>query len=70
MITPEQIEEHYQKHIDFYGDNWLAAFEDMIHFRQMIEQARFYVSRHAGSPQADDWLEKYQKIVDIENDNV
>jgi hypothetical protein len=68
MKTDKEIDDYYQQHIEFYGDNWGAGFENTIYFRQMIEQARFYVSRHAGSPQADEWLEKYQKLVDIEND--
>jgi len=66
--SDQEIEDHYNKHIDFFADNWCAGFEDVIYFRQMIEQARFYVSRHAGSPQADEWLEKYQKLTDAEND--
>ena len=70
MSTPsEKIEEHYDKHLDFFADNWSCAFDEMVYFRQMIEQARFYVSRHAGSPQADEWLEKYQELVNTENDN-
>ncbi len=69
MKTDQEIKEYYERAMTFYGDNWVCSFEEMIHFRQMLEQARFYVSRHAGSPQADEWLEKYQNIVDIENEN-
>ena len=69
MKTDKEIEEHYEEHADFYGDNWIAAFEEMIYFRQMIEQARLYVSRHMGAPQADEWLAKYQSISDNEDES-
>lgn len=69
MKTDKEIEDHYSEGIDFYANNWVCTFEDMIYYRQMIEQARFYVSRHAGSPQADEWLEKYDKILECETDS-
>lgn len=69
MKTEKEIQDHYNKHLDFFADNWSAGFADMVYYRKLIEQARFYVSRHAGSPQADEWLKKYQSIIDME-DNI
>lgn len=67
MKTDKEIADHYNKHIEFYGDNWGAAFEEMIYFRQMVEQARIFVRTQAMSPQANEWLAKYESIVDIED---
>lgn len=69
MKTDKEIKERYNAAIDFYGDNWVCAFEEMIYYRQMIEKAKFFVGRHAGAPVANEWLEQYENLVKTEDEN-
>lgn len=67
MKTEKDIQDHYDGFVEFFGDNWSAAFDEMVYFRKMLLRAHSIVLRHRGDPKADDWLAKYDVIVEIEN---
>lgn len=69
MKSKQEIHDHYNKHMEFFADNRSVAFDEMLYFRTMIEDAQMFVSRQAGSPQADKWLRQYDRIVECENKN-
>ena len=64
-----QIDAHYEHHMEFFGDNWVCAFEEMVEFRKMLRDAHDFVSMHSNEPKAIKWLDKYERIEEAEDEN-
>ena len=66
--THEEIDAQYRERSEFYADNSYCAYEEMIHYRKMVEDAVKHVKTQAMNPQANAWLEEYKRIREIEEE--